>query len=125
MKIITRPIDKKENYIKRCVAVPGDVLEIKDARVYINGQPNQLYPHSKLTYMVKTKNGTPPALEDNLEMMQMIAPGVYLYNLENVQADPGEARIQCCFCRRMDTSPGRRTHLLSLQNGFSAGYGQL
>jgi signal peptidase I len=88
MKIITRPIDKKENYIKRCVAVPGDVLEIKDARVYINGQPNQLYPHSKLTYMVKTKNGTPPALDENLEMMQMIAPGVYLYNLENDQVDP-------------------------------------
>ncbi len=86
VQIITRPIDKKENYIKRCVAIPGDVLEIKNARVYINGQPNVLYPHAKLTYMVKTSNGMPPATEENLEMMQMLDRNTYLLNLENVQA---------------------------------------
>lgn len=50
--IITRPIDKKDNYIKRCVAVPGDVLEIKDAVVHINGAEAPLYPHSKRLYQV-------------------------------------------------------------------------
>ena len=45
-KILTRPVDKEDNYIKRCIGVPGDVLEIKDARVYINGQPKVLFPHS-------------------------------------------------------------------------------
>jgi signal peptidase I len=85
-KIITRPVDKKENYIKRCVAVPGDVIEIKNARVYINGQPNVLYPHSKLNYMVRTK-GQMPAVDDNLEMMQSISNAQYIYNLENDQVD--------------------------------------
>ena len=33
------PADLRTNYIKRCVAVAGDVLEIKQAQVYINGQP--------------------------------------------------------------------------------------
>src|ERR1700761_3067836 len=51
-KIATYPVDKKENLIKRCIGLPGDVLEIKHARVYINGQPNQLFPHAKLNYIV-------------------------------------------------------------------------
>lgn len=85
-RIITRPVDKKENYIKRCVAIPGDVLEIKNARVYINGQPNVLYPHSKLNYMVKTR-GQAPMVDDNLEMLQSISNSQYIYNLENDQVD--------------------------------------
>ncbi|MEZ4937402.1 MAG: signal peptidase I [Crocinitomicaceae bacterium] len=32
-----RPVDKRENYIKRCVAVAGDVYEMKDKELYING----------------------------------------------------------------------------------------
>src|SRR5574343_365021 len=32
-----RPIDKQENYIKRCVGISGDTLEVRDARVFING----------------------------------------------------------------------------------------
>ncbi len=84
--IITRPIDKKENYIKRCIGLPGDVLEIKNARVYINGAPNILYPHSKLNYLVRT-NGSMPAVDDNLEMTLMINNGQYIYNLANDQVD--------------------------------------
>ena len=32
------PIDKKSNYVKRCIAIAGDTLQIKDGIVYINGQ---------------------------------------------------------------------------------------
>ena len=83
-KIVTRPVDKEENYIKRCIGIPGDVLEIKDARVYINGQPNILYPHSKLNYIIKT-NGRPPGLDDNIEQPQMVNPNTYVCNLANDQ----------------------------------------
>ncbi len=37
--IVTRPVDRRENYVKRCVAEPGDTLQIIDNQVYINGQP--------------------------------------------------------------------------------------
>ena len=84
--IITRPVDKKENYIKRCIGLPGDVLEIRNARVFINGQPNVLFPHSKLNYLVRT-NGMPPAVDDNLEAPQMINSSQYVYNLANDQVD--------------------------------------
>ncbi|UMY65569.1 MULTISPECIES: signal peptidase I [unclassified Flavobacterium] len=35
---LRKPIDKKSNYVKRCVGTPGDTLEIRDGYVYINGK---------------------------------------------------------------------------------------
>ena len=35
--VIARPVDKRENYIKRCVGIPGDTLEIIDGEIFING----------------------------------------------------------------------------------------
>lgn len=53
--IIMRPVDKRENFIKRCVAIPGDTLQLKDAILYINGQPAYVPPHSSTFYSVQTK----------------------------------------------------------------------
>ncbi len=35
--IITRPLDKKDHYIKRCVGLPGDTLEVRNRDIYIDG----------------------------------------------------------------------------------------
>ncbi|HYV90483.1 MAG TPA: signal peptidase I [Chitinophagales bacterium] len=53
-----RPVDKKENYIKRCIAIPGDTLQIRNAEVYINGKKNTDFPGQQLDYYVNT-DGTP------------------------------------------------------------------
>lgn len=84
LEVITRPVDKKENYIKRCVAIPGDVLEVKDARIYINGNAAPLFPHSKLDYLVTT-NGQMPQTEDGIEAAERFNNNFYRYNLENAQ----------------------------------------
>ena len=39
-KRVDKPIDKKSNYVKRCVGIPGDTLEIIDGLVYTNGEKN-------------------------------------------------------------------------------------
>lgn len=54
-----KPIDKKTNYVKRCVAIPGDSLEIKGGYVYINGKQNELPDRSRLqfSYEVQLKEG--------------------------------------------------------------------
>jgi signal peptidase I len=58
-KYYYKPIDKKTNYVKRCVGIPGDSLEVRDGYVYINGKQNVLPERAKLqfSYMIETKNG--------------------------------------------------------------------
>jgi signal peptidase I len=51
-KIITRPVDKKENYIKRCVGVSGDIIEVRDGVVFVNGKQGELFPHQRMDYRV-------------------------------------------------------------------------
>ncbi|MDV7185684.1 signal peptidase I [Lutibacter sp. TH_r2] len=48
-----KPIDKKSNYVKRCVGVPGDSLEIKDGYIFINGKQTVLPDRAKPQYMHK------------------------------------------------------------------------
>ena len=52
--IVVRPVDKRENYIKRCVAIPGDTLEVRNGDVFINGVqqkhiPTRQYHHKVIT----------------------------------------------------------------------------
>ena len=55
--IVVRPVDRRENYVKRCVGLPGDTLEIKDAQVYIDGKPIENPEEMQLNYLVQT-NGS-------------------------------------------------------------------
>jgi signal peptidase I len=49
-----RPVDKKENYIKRCMGIAGDTIQVKNSVVYINGKEMIVPPHSEFPYQVKT-----------------------------------------------------------------------
>ncbi|MEO6168113.1 MAG: signal peptidase I [Chitinophagales bacterium] len=49
-----RPVDKRENYIKRCIGIPGDTLEIRESDVYINGKKNTNWPGQQIDYLVTT-----------------------------------------------------------------------
>ena len=49
-----RPVDKREHYIKRCVAIAGDTLIVKKGNVYINSKELPIKDHALLTYHVKT-----------------------------------------------------------------------
>ena len=55
-----KPIDKKTNLVKRCVAVAGDSLEVRDGFVYINGKKNELpdRAHLQFSYYVQPKTNT-------------------------------------------------------------------
>jgi signal peptidase I len=53
--IKTRPVDKRENYVKRCVAVAGDSLKVVDGALFINGKPSE-FTNTTTFYSVKTKN---------------------------------------------------------------------
>lgn len=53
-EIITRPVDRRENYVKRCVGTPGDSLQIIDNVVYVNGEREPERPGLQLNYFVQT-----------------------------------------------------------------------
>ncbi len=53
-KVVSRPIDKRENYIKRCVAMPGDVLEIREGQLFINDEPGYHPPGMQYQYIIRT-----------------------------------------------------------------------
>ena len=48
-----KPLDKKTNYVKRCVGISGDTLEVRDGYVYINGKQNILPDRAKLQFYNK------------------------------------------------------------------------
>jgi signal peptidase I len=58
--IIARPADKRENYIKRCIGLPGDTLQIRDQIVYIDGKPLTSVGTKEYKYILTT-DGTPPS----------------------------------------------------------------
>jgi signal peptidase I len=51
-QVITRPIDKKDHYIKRCVGLPGDSLEIRSGQIFINNQVGRNPEHRQFRYKV-------------------------------------------------------------------------
>jgi signal peptidase I len=53
---IDYPVDLKTNYIKRCVGIPGDVLEVKDRQLMINGQPLKNPENMQFRYHVIAKD---------------------------------------------------------------------
>ncbi len=69
-KGVIKPRDKKSNYVKRAIGVPGDSLEIRDGIVYLNGQENKLPERAKplYTYKIFSRDGVSSSKLKNLEI---------------------------------------------------------
>ena len=55
--VTVRPADKTDHYVKRCVAAPGDTLEVRDGLEWVNGEQQTVRPGVQLSYQVVTKGG--------------------------------------------------------------------
>ncbi len=78
--LIYRPVDKRENYIKRCVGIPGDRLKIVNSILYVNGKSAYVSPEQCLKYKIEKTKVTFPNPEEMFSR----------YGLEN---DPSGARM--------------------------------
>jgi len=69
-KGVIKPTDKKSNYVKRAVGIPGDSLEIRDGIVYLNGKENNLPDRARplFTYLIKSNEGVSSSKLINLEV---------------------------------------------------------
>ena len=57
--IDSRPADRRENYVKRCVGLPGQTLQIKNRIIYLDGKANKEPDNVQYTYYVKLKGNLP------------------------------------------------------------------
>ncbi|MBQ5981949.1 MAG: S26 family signal peptidase [Prevotella sp.] len=64
--IDSRPTDRRENYVKRCVGLPGQTLQIKNHIVYLDGKPNKEPDNVQYTYYVKLRQNIPDELMQEL-----------------------------------------------------------
>ena len=64
--IDSRPTDRRENYVKRCVGLPGQTLQIKNRIVYLDGKPNKEPDNVQYTYYIKLKQHIPDDLMKKL-----------------------------------------------------------
>lgn len=76
-----KPIDKKTNYVKRCVGIPGDSLQIKDGIVFINGKELVLPERAKPQYfhIINTKEPISESFKQDYE----ITEGMPLFEIQN------------------------------------------
>ncbi|MBR7017237.1 MAG: signal peptidase I [Prevotella sp.] len=58
-EVSSRPTDRRENYVKRCVGLPGQTLQIKDHIVYLDGKANKEPDEVQYSYYVKLKQPLP------------------------------------------------------------------
>ena len=67
-KIISRPVDRRENYVKRCVGLPGQTLEIKDGIIWLDGVQNKQPDDVQTNYIVTLQRPIPESLREKLHL---------------------------------------------------------
>lgn len=89
-KIVSRPVDMRENYVKRCVGLPGQTLQIKNRIVYLDGVANKEPDNVQYRYYVKVKQAISPDLAHelgiSLEDLSYYIPEAKTYCLPLTQA---------------------------------------
>ncbi|MFW5751733.1 MAG: S26 family signal peptidase [bacterium] len=60
LTVVVRPVDRRDNYIKRCVAIPGDTLLIEKGQISVNGEPQQEIENVQYKYSIRTKSQINP-----------------------------------------------------------------
>jgi len=81
-----RPVDKRENYIKRCVGIPGDTIEVKAGILYVNGR--EAYKPEKMQYQYYVQTDGSPINPKTLQELDITdggripsGKGLYLLSL--------------------------------------------
>jgi len=102
--IVVRPVDRRENYVKRCVGTPGDMLQIIDNIVYINDVAEPKHPYLQYNYIVITDGY---ALSSNY----LSELGISKEDQENV----GRSTYRLPLTSEMKAELEKNSHILSVE----------
>lgn len=111
-EVVARPVDKRENYIKRCIGIPGDEIQMTEGEVRVNGKPAQDFPGIQHNYLVRT-NGTginPKAL-DRLNIAEddrtVFSNEQYMFPLSDENAEALRAFSNVTLVEKLQEEPGQ------------------
>ncbi len=77
--VISRPVDKRENYVKRCVAIPGDTVLIVDNELYVNGEKQIELPGKQHIYFVQSSSPITKYAIERCGITEWSGSGNYYY----------------------------------------------
>lgn len=102
-KVVWRPVDKRDNYVKRCVGIPGDKFEIRNKQIYVNDEAAKNPDMMQFSYTAMFNTLTPSKkLMDKLDITDIDperAEGLYRlqlnkHNLEKLKTNTSVVQIQ-------------------------------
>ena len=99
-EIVVRPVDRRENYVKRCVGLPGQTLQIKNRVIYLDGKANKEPDNVQYRYFVHTKGMLPDDLCHELGISKEDLAGYYTD--ESVYNMPLTAKAKDALLARKD-----------------------
>lgn len=99
-EIVVRPVDRRENYVKRCVGLPGQILQIDNRVIYLDGKANKEPDNVQYRYFVHTKGMLPDDLCHELGISKEDLAGYYTD--ESVYNMPLTAKAKDALLARKD-----------------------
>ena len=74
--LTSRPVDKRDHYVKRCVAIPGDTLEVRKGKLFINSKEAYVAPKQQTSYFVrynpsKMQSGNRDEIKSDFEKLRI------------------------------------------------------
>lgn len=128
--IVYRPVDRRENYVKRCVGEPGDSLQIIDGVVYTNGQIEKDYEGRQHNYYVVTdghllSNSYLAKLGINKDDREMVRSGVYLFPLTQTMVSELRKNSHVQMIQRQPEAEGGEVYPLGHNTWTRDNYGPI
>ena len=78
--IISRPVDKRENYIKRCVAIAGDTVQIVNTELFVNGKAQASLPEKQYCYSIETSSPISAYAIEQMGITEMSGGGNFYFS---------------------------------------------
>ncbi len=124
-KVVVRPVDRRENYVKRCVGLPGDTLQIKDCIIYLNGEAQKQPENVQFNYLITTTGRPIPhellrelGISDDDSHQHNPECTLYLMPLTQKAHDALLARKDLIADIRMEPEQGGFLYPLNLYTGW-------
>ena len=119
-EIDVRPVDRRENYVKRCVGLPGQTLEIKDKVIYLDGKANPDAENVQYKYHVDLKSDLPEDLCHEIGISMDDVNDLYQFGtIPLTKAAKAALEKQTAYVNSITPVEDRETSLLYPQNGYT------